>query len=298
MRLVVLLAAVSALALLAIPPAPGGGGAQLPTVTVIGDSVSTSLGEDETAKTILAEGVDLRLELAPCRRVGQASCPYKDTRPPNVIDLVKTLGSTLGPTVIVAVGYNDFVDAYAQNIEDALAALADAGVKHVLWPTLRAVHHDYVTMNDMIEAAAARHPELTVVDWNVYSRSHPDWFQEDGLHLTGPGAIAMATLFHQALEDLHIPVDTTTGPPLRITTSKLPAARVGRAYAATLTASGGTAPYRWARGAIFPRWLQLAANGRLTGTPLARSVGVRVEVVVADAANTVVGRRLSLPIRR
>ena len=28
---------------------------------------------------------------------------------------------------------------------------------------------------------------LTVIDWNVYSRSHPEWFQDDGLHLLAGG---------------------------------------------------------------------------------------------------------------
>ena len=35
-------------------------------------------------------------------------------------------------------------------------------------------------MNADIVAAAQKHPELEVIDWNVYSRSHPEWFQNDG----------------------------------------------------------------------------------------------------------------------
>jgi len=297
-RVAVLLLVASVVALLGISPPAHVGGPQLPRVTVIGDSVATSLDGEPTATAILGQGVDLRLELAPCRRVGQSSCPYDGVRPPNVIDLVNGLGSALGPTVIVSVGYNDYVDEYARNIEDALAALAHAGVKNVLWATLRAVHHDYLTMNDAIEGAAAHHPELTVVDWNMYSRSHPDWFQPDGLHLTGAGAIGMATLFHQALEDLHIPVETAPTPPLRIVTSKLPVARTLRTYAAALTANGGSAPYRWSRGTAFPRWLRLSPNGRLTGTAPARPASVSVKILVADAAGTVARRRFTLLIRR
>ena len=90
--------------------------------------------------TILGEGVNLDLELAPCRRVGQDSCPFEGVRPPNVIQYVQSKGIALGQTVVVVVGYNDFEDAYATNIEDALTALQKAGVTHVLWATLRAVH--------------------------------------------------------------------------------------------------------------------------------------------------------------
>ena len=72
----------------------------------------------------------------------------------------QSMGTKLGPNVVVAVGYNDFEDQYAGNIADALAALKAAGVKHVWWLTLRAAHHPYVTMNDDIVAAAQQHPEL------------------------------------------------------------------------------------------------------------------------------------------
>ena len=91
---------------------------------------------------------------------------------------------------------------FAATVETVLNALEKAGVDHVLWLTLRAERQSYLHMNDLVRAAAARHPELTVVDWNLYSRSHPDWFQPDGLHLTDAGAIAMATLVHRSLDDL------------------------------------------------------------------------------------------------
>jgi len=61
-----------------------------------------------------------------------------------------------------------------------LAALAAASVKRIFWLTLRAARHPYLTMNAAIAEAAARHPQVTVIDWNVYSRSHPSWFQSAG----------------------------------------------------------------------------------------------------------------------
>ena len=45
---------------------------------------------------------------------------------------------------------------------------------------------------------------LVSADWNLYSRSHPDWLQEDGIHLTA-GVGSMATLFGRALVDVDIP---------------------------------------------------------------------------------------------
>ncbi len=260
-------------------------------VTVIGDSIATAIEYDATARAVLGQGVDLRLELAPCRRIAPDSCPYAGTRPPTLLDLVQRLGPALGPTVVVAVGYNDFEQSYADDIELALAALRKAGVVRVLWLTLRAERHSYLDMNEMIRAAAARHPEVTVVDWNLYSRSHPDWFQPDGLHLTADGAQAMATLVHRALADLGV-----APPPPAVASPRLPPARVGRPYRARLVARGGTRPYAWASVAgPLPAGLHLRAGGLIVGRP--RRAGVFSLVVrVTDASRATASRRVSLRV--
>ena len=48
--------------------------------------------------------------------------------------------------------------------------------------TLREQRSDYATMNAQIRAAAAKWPQLVVVDWNAAS-SNRAWFGDDGLHL-------------------------------------------------------------------------------------------------------------------
>ena len=74
----------------------------LPRVTLIGDSVADAFTYDASARAILGAGVDLNLQVAPCRRVGQDSCPYNGARPPNVLDLVKSLGPSLGDVLRLA----------------------------------------------------------------------------------------------------------------------------------------------------------------------------------------------------
>ena len=54
----------------------------------------------------------------------------------------------------------------------------------------------------VLERIAAERPDVTLVDWNRYSRSHPGWFDADGLHLDAAGATAMATLVHKTLAGL------------------------------------------------------------------------------------------------
>ena len=117
-------------------------------VTVIGDSVADAIPGDDRAVAILRQGIDLDLEVAPCRRVEGDGCPYLGVRPPSAVQLIQSMGSKLGDNVVVAVGYNDFEDQYAGNVEDAINALTSAGVKRIFWLTLRAAHHPYLTMND------------------------------------------------------------------------------------------------------------------------------------------------------
>jgi Putative Ig domain len=261
-------------------------------VTVIGDSVAEGMSGDADAVAILTQGIDLGLETAPCRRVDGDSCPYEGVRVPTLVELAKTLGPKLGPNVVVAVGYNDFESAYAQNIRAALTTLKAQGVKQVWWLTLRAARHPLVNMNDDIEAAAAAHPELEVIDWNLYSRSHPDWFQADGLHLLAPGSEAMATLIHKTLLD-----DGVAAAPVRVTTTTLPAATRRRPYAAKLDGSAGVTPYRWSLLERAPAGIHLRANGLVTGTPRARRGRYAFDVRVADSSGYSATRQLLLRVR-
>jgi hypothetical protein len=263
-------------------------------VTLIGDSVADAIPGDSQAVAVLRQGIDLDLEVTACRRVDQESCPGPGgVRPPNVVQLVKSMGSALGPNVVISVGYNDFEDQYAQNIENALDALKAAGVTRVWWLTLRAAHHPYINMNDDITNAAQHHPELRVIDWNVYSRSHLDWFQDDGLHLLGPGSEAMAGLIHQTLLD-----DGIALKPVRVATTALPVAHRGKPYSAKLTAASGLSPYAWSLLARAPKGLHLEASGAIIGKPRAKPGTYVLKVRVKDAAGSFDTHSLALHIKK
>ena len=295
----VALAAVVLAALVLVAGAQGGSAAPPVRVTVFGDSAATAMAYDPDAKRTLGRGIDLRLEVAACRRLGDTSCPYDGVRPPNVIDRATALGSEMGPVVVVNVGYNDFEANYADNIEQALAVFRKAGVEHVVWLTLRAERQSYLSMNGMITAAAQKHPEMTVVDWNAQARNNPAWLQPDGIHLTPLGAEGMAALVNDALVQLGV-APKPLAPPARkllaITSRSLPLGHLGRVYAARLQAVGGTAPYRWLRsgGSIAPG-VRLTTSGRLTGVPK-RTGSYRLRAKVVDRAGAVRVRQVLLRI--
>jgi hypothetical protein len=184
---------------------------------------------------------------------------------PTLVDLVGQLGGEIGQTVVVEVGYNDYESTFPQAVEESIDALLNAGVTKILWVNMHVWEQQYIQMNADLQAAAQAHPQMSIIDWATYSTNQWSWFQGDGVHLVYDGAVAMATLLNQSIRAALAPPP----PPVHISiaTTTLPAARVGRAFAVRLAASGGTGPYRWSSGAALPRGLHLLANGTIDGTP-------------------------------
>jgi hypothetical protein len=72
----------------------------------------------------------------------------------------------------------------------------------------------------------------------------------------------------QYAEPLRFTVNPLTPPTLTIATTSVPGASTGKAYSATLQASGGVPPYQWsiASGSL-PSGLSLSSSGTISGTP-------------------------------
>jgi hypothetical protein len=222
---------------------------------MFGDSIADSLNYVPDARGVLGQGIDLRLELAPCRKLVSIGCVYMGGRPPSVLSLVQdsTL-SQLGNIVIVAVGYNDPENNYETDMAQVVNALVDKGVGHVVWVTLREQTDDYRQINQIIKAADSRWPELRVADWEAASRGK-DWFNPDGLHLNADGAIGMATLLRPfVLTACGSACDSAGG---KAPNNIRPPTLVGKALVgSTLTCRHGTwsgpgpivFSYRWLRG--------------------------------------------------
>ena len=118
--------------------------------------------------------------------------------------------------MIVEVGYNDDPATFAQSVEEAITTLLGAGAKRILWVNMREKREQYIRMNKELRAVARQHPEVTIVDWDSYSRERYPWFQSDGIHLGYEGAVAMATLLHGEITD-------ALAPPLVVVSTRLPA---------------------------------------------------------------------------
>jgi hypothetical protein len=121
-----------------------------------------------------------------------------------------------GDYAIVATGYNyPYWDPtrFANSIDSMIATLTEAGVKHVFWVTLREVDPQYVTpaawrqiqpyywyfptVNDHLQAAVERHPNLTLIDWAAVANQ--SGLTYDAIHLNTFGAALYAATAREAI---------------------------------------------------------------------------------------------------
>lgn len=125
--------------------------------------------------------------------------------------------SLLGDYGVVAGGYNyPFWDParFDRSIDSIIKAFEDRGVKHVFWVTLREVKPQYITagawndvqpyywyfptVNEHLERALERHPNLTLIDWAA-AADQPG-ITYDAIHLNTTGAQLYSSLVRQAVD--------------------------------------------------------------------------------------------------
>jgi hypothetical protein len=194
-----LLVAVLCLAATLVTASPGSA-AQPIKATFVGDSVAASIGYTATARAQLRRGLSVQLDLAVCRRLVLPSCAFGGTTPATGLEAVQGFGRSLGEVLIVMVGHNESAVGYGEGIDSVLRAALRQGARAVVWLTLRETRDLYHATNVAIRQADKRWPQLTVADWNAYSRGK-SWFAGDGVHLTTAGAEALATFLRHNVFD-------------------------------------------------------------------------------------------------
>jgi hypothetical protein len=125
----------------------------------------------------------------------------------------------LGRAVVVHLGDNGPV--HPSDIDALINELS--GVPTILLVNVRVPREWQAEVNSELNAAAARHPGVKVVDWFGVSGPHGDWFESDHMHLKEAGMAAFADLILGAIPPpppppTPAPTTTTTTPPPPITT--------------------------------------------------------------------------------
>lgn len=168
---------------------------------LVTDSIGASLRMIGIADTPLAV-FDLVVDLRECRRTLPPSCSYLGRRPPSALEVIRAPG--LGPvdTVVLITGYNDSPAAFARGVDLVVEAARSAGAERVVWLTLRADRPQFAEINRLLEAAAERHHDLRLLDWNRHTADRPEWISSDRIHLSVTGARALAAFLADGLAAL------------------------------------------------------------------------------------------------
>jgi hypothetical protein len=162
--------------------------------------------------------------------------------------------SVIGDHVVIGSGYNyPYWDParFDRSIDAMVNTLTAAGVKHVYWVTLREVKPQYVsasawnqmlpyswyfpTVNEHLERAVQRHPNLTLVDWAA--AADQTGLTYDAIHLNPTGAALYSKLIADAVfaNETRLPAESVT----RVHVTDDPSTT---AVAVNLTATGTVAP--------------------------------------------------------
>jgi hypothetical protein len=171
---------------------------------------SVGLGAEYALPRAFPAGWDVRVDGRPAEMVNELERNFVRPR-------LATNPEWFGDHVVIAAAYNaPYWDwpRLDREIDSLIDVLTAAGVKHVYWVTLREVDRRYVsasgwrqiqpyawyfpTVNERLEAALARHPNLTLVDWAA-AANRPG-LTYDAIHLNPTGAELYSSLIRQAVD--------------------------------------------------------------------------------------------------
>lgn len=195
---------------------------------VIGDSAISHIRWVPNAASAVA-GFDRLLDLESCRRLIDASCSGREgRRPPTAYEALQAHGDNY-TTLVVATGYNDRSDRFADAFRAIVSRARSLGYDRVVWYTLRSDvgyvspdqrsnHETFAANNQTLRelVATGRYPEVVIADWDGYTADRHAWFYSDGVHHTTVGAWAAADYLSRKmafLEERPCPVPTAPSTP-------------------------------------------------------------------------------------
>jgi hypothetical protein len=180
-----------------------------PANRVIMFADSVGLGARTALPAAFPPGWEVRVEGQPARFVEQIESQF-------VEPLLASNPEWFGDHVVIAAGYNyPYWDParFDRSIDSLIDTLTAAGVRYVHWVTLREVKPEFVspsawvqvqpyywyfpTVNDHLEAALERHPNLSLVDWAAVA-DQPG-LTYDAIHLNTTGAALYSAIVRDSV---------------------------------------------------------------------------------------------------
>ena len=189
--------------------ANGGTAASLPApeakdvdVLLLGDSTMASLRWYEDGQRSL-DGFDYTLDVESCRKIALQSCEGREKRvPESAVTVLENYDRPVDVVVVMA-GYHSWTAEFGGEVRDLADMARYRGAKLVMLslkeslkfpaPGSRGERSVYSDFNKELReiVKSGDYPGLTLANWNLFSYSSPDWFENDGIHLKLEGTLAL-----------------------------------------------------------------------------------------------------------
>jgi SpoIID/LytB domain protein len=194
------------------------------SILFIGDSVGESIAKD-FATAITPAFPDMNFHACAGRGMAGADCLFPVTLPQLDLDGVGIVNATPTPAIaVIALGYNDDPATYDSEVQQMLSALASKSVQRIVFVNMstRAASRNYLRSNEVLNAAAAANPAITIINWDAASAAPHQgrWFDNSSLccwvHLSTTGRAEFTMFLRQQLDALRtqnlLPVAASIAP--------------------------------------------------------------------------------------
>jgi SpoIID/LytB domain protein len=180
------------------------------SILFVGDSVGESIATEFAAIVTPAYPV-MNYQSCAGRGMAGSGCLFTVTTPQINADGVGVVNGLDAPAIaIVELGYNDDPATFEGEVQQMLAALISKGVQRVIFVNMstRSTTRNYAKANDVLAAAAAKNPSISIFDWNTASSVANQWRWFDNaslccyVHLSTTGQAEFALFLRQQLDAL------------------------------------------------------------------------------------------------
>lgn len=285
----------------------------VPVVVQAGTTAGTDFSQMTATGTVNLGGSGLNLAGA---APSGSTCPLLN--PGDVDTLVTTTGSLVGTFASIPDGTTVAINCqglpgtpatvrinYTTNSVTATVLTSGSSSGAALSVTTAALPP--ATVGRPYSATLTAAGGTTPYTWSVTSGTLPPGLSLDASTgvISGTPATAGTSSFTVTVTDSATPTPATASAnlsitveaPLTLTTTRLPGAHIGKPYSATVTATGGTAPYTYTATGTLPPGMNLdPSTGVISGTDSTQTGDFSFTVTVTDAASNTASVNLSISV--
>jgi len=178
-----------------------------PKLLIIGDSVFNAFAHVRSAKRLLENNQRTIFAVQGCQKLIEDGC--MSFAKLSALEQLRKHAQRFTDVVVIGTGYNDRLGIPFREAVFAITSEAASQGVDVVWVTYRErgnVRGKSKTMNIQLRKLVEKIPNLTIADWNSYSdnsvNTNQGWFREDNVHLLTLGALGLARLINQTVDQV------------------------------------------------------------------------------------------------